>query len=130
MKPLEVAVEVSGGGASMAAQKVLEALMAAVDGLDVQRAPNMLAGCLIEHLVGDTELPGTRRKGGRAVCHQQGVLAEQRRQNGGHGIGADACQDNADRGAGAISGHQDGSPIPGASTSIAATVRPSSFCRM
>ena len=44
MKPLEVAVEVFGGDATVAAQEVLEALMAAVDGLDVPCTPNMLTG--------------------------------------------------------------------------------------
>lgn len=51
MKPLEVAGEVFGSDATMTAQKILEALMTAVDGLDVQRATNMLAGGLVEHLV-------------------------------------------------------------------------------
>ena len=58
MEPLEVAVEVFGSDAPIAAEESLEALMAAVHRLDVQFTPDPLTGRLIERLMGDTQLRG------------------------------------------------------------------------
>lgn len=125
MKPLEVTGEVLGGDATVATKEIFEAFMTAVDGLDMQRAAHPLAGGLVEHRVSDTQLFGTRCEGGCAVRDQQGVLIEDRRQNRGDGVGADASQDGADRGTAAIGGQQDRhllmrqTPLAGLATTLA-----------
>ena len=44
MEPPQIAVEVLGGDATEAAQEALDPAVAAVDRLNVQRAPDPLAG--------------------------------------------------------------------------------------
>ena len=81
MEPLEVAAEVFGSDATIAAQESLEALMAAVHRLDVQFTPDPLTGRLIERLMGDTQLRGARWIERCAIGDQEGVLAEHRGQD-------------------------------------------------
>src|SRR5512147_2172086 len=107
MEPLEVAAEVFGSEATIAAQESLEALMAAVHRLDVQFTPDPLTGRLIEHLMGDTQLRGARWIERCAIGDQEGVLAEHRGEDVFDGVGVDRRQDGADRGAGTVGGHQD-----------------------
>ena len=59
VKPPEIAVEILGGDAAMVTQEGFEPLMPTVDGLDVQFAPDTLAGSLVERLVTDAQRGGT-----------------------------------------------------------------------
>src|SRR5512144_796167 len=80
MEPLEVAVEVFGSDAPIAAEESLEALMTAVHRLDVQLTPDPLTCRLIERLMGDTQRRGAGWIERCAIGDQEGVLAEHRRQ--------------------------------------------------
>src|SRR5512147_2741680 len=106
MEPLEVAVEVFGSDAPIAAQESLEALMAAVHRLDVQLTPDPLTCRLIERLMGDTQRRGAGWIERCAIGDQEGLLAEHRRQDVFDRVGVDRGKDGADRGAGAVGGHQ------------------------
>ena len=113
MEPLEVAGEVFGSDAAIAAQESLEALMAAVDRLDVQFTPDPLTGRLIERLMGDTQRRRARWIERCAIGDQEGVLAEHRRQDVFDRVGVDRGKDGADRGSGAVGGHQAGHLLTG-----------------
>ena len=95
MEPLEVAVEVFGSEATIAAQESLEAFMAAVHRLDVQFTPDPLTGRLIERLMGDTQLRRARWIERCAIGDQEGVLAEYRGQDFFDGVGVDRRQEMA-----------------------------------
>jgi hypothetical protein len=87
--PPQVAVEVFRGDAAVATEKVLEALMAAVDSLNVEIAAHPFASGLIERFVTDAQRDGARWIAGAAVGDQQGVLAKNRSKNGFDRSGAD-----------------------------------------
>ena len=89
MIPPLVAVEIFGGDSAVAAEKVLEALMAAVDRLNVEIAAHPLASCLVERFVTDAQRDGARWIAGAAVGDHQGVLAKNRPKNGFDRDGAD-----------------------------------------
>ena len=91
----------------MATQEGLEPLMAAVDGLDVQFAPDALAGSLVERLMADAQRGGAGRITGAAVGDQQSVLIKDWLQNRLQMSGRHHRQHGADGDAGAVGGHQD-----------------------
>ena len=113
MIPPQVAVEIFGGDSAVAAEKVLEALMAAVDRLDVEVAAHPLASGLVERFVTNAQRDGARWIAGAAVGDQQGVLAKNRPKNGFDRGGADGRQHSADGGTRSVDGHQDGNQFVG-----------------
>ena len=64
MEPPQIAVQVLGGDAAEAAQEALDLAVAAIDRLDVQRAPDPLASGSVDALVRDVE----RRRNGRIAA--------------------------------------------------------------
>lgn len=89
MIPPQVAVEIFGGDSTVATEKVLEALLAAVDRLNVEIATHPLAGSLVKRFVADAQRGGARRIAGAAVGGQQDVLARNGPKNGFDRDGAD-----------------------------------------
>ena len=106
VKPPEIAVEILGGDAAMVTQEGFEPLMPTVDGLDVQFAPDTLAGSLVERLVTDAQRGGTGWITGASVGDQESVLIEDRLQNRLQMSGGHRRQHGADGDAGAVGGHQ------------------------
>jgi len=86
MEPPRIAVEVFSGDAAEAAQKALDPAVAAVERLDVHRAPDPLAGGAVDALVRDIE----RRRDGRVaavgVGDEQRIRGEDRLQHLLHGV--------------------------------------------
>jgi hypothetical protein len=65
--PPQVAVEIFGGDSAVATEKVLEALMAAVDRLNVEIAAHPLACGLLKRFMADAQRGGARWIAGAAV---------------------------------------------------------------
>ena len=116
MIPPQVAVAIFGGDSAVATEKVLEALMAAVDRLNMEIAAHPLACGLVKRFVADAQRGGARWIAGAAVGDQQGVLAKNRPKNGFDRDGADGWQHSADSGARSVGGHQDANQFVGQPT--------------
>jgi len=71
-----MAVEVLGGDAAPPAQEALDLVVAAVDCLDVHRAPDPLAGRGVDALVRDVERRRDRRVAAVGVGDQQRIRGE------------------------------------------------------
>ena len=107
MEPPEIAVEVLGGDAAPPTQEALDLAVAAVDSLDVQRAPDPLASRGVDALVRDVE----RRRDGRiaAVCvgNEQRIRGEDRLQHLLHAVRVERRQGMAEGLAATVGGDQD-----------------------
>ena len=107
MEPPEIAVEVLGGDAAPPAQEALDLAVAAVDRLDVQRAPDPLAGRGVDALVRDVE----RRRDGRiaavGVGNEQRIWSEDRLQHFLHAVRVQRRQGMAEGLVTTVGGDQD-----------------------
>lgn len=81
MEPPQVAVEVLGGDAAACAQEALDLAVAAVDRLNVHRAPDPLAGRGVDALVRDVERRHDGRIAAVGVGDQQRIRGEDRLQH-------------------------------------------------
>jgi len=107
MEPPEIAVEVLGGDAAEAAQEALDLAVAAVDRLNVQRAPDPLAGRGVDALVRDVERHRDGRIAAVGVGDQQGIRGEDRLQHLLHTVCVERRQGMAEGRAGTVGGDQD-----------------------
>ena len=106
MIPPQVAIEIFRGNAAMATQEGFEALVPAIDGLDVDQASDMFAFGAIDRLMVDTEDSGAHWVAGTTIGHEHRIRGDDWFEGRDERVGGDRGQHGAARGTRAIGGDQ------------------------